>query len=218
MPNHFFDEEDLIPSPDTSWRSLLADKLRSLDPFEDLYAAAVYSTPEIYLYSKAHFRPYGAKLVLRMEENGLGVGFYIERGYLWAAEAGWTLQPHWDWHHFVFLFRHDPGFLQLFRRAKEEADDFAIRIHSGDSDSEVLSFYASDLPFAAILGLLNSWPGHLWCDVYYAAHITHKALLNENDGAILDTIIRLIATVEPIYRAVLNRKMEIDARISNFAP
>jgi len=216
MPNRFFEEEDIRPSTDTQWRGPLAEELRRRNPFNDLHAAAVYSTPEVYLYHKDHFRPYGAKLVLQMGEDGLGIGFYIERGYLWAAEAGWMLQPHWDWHHFLHLLGNDPAFQKLFQQARDKYDTFSFWLQSGEADKEELSLYASHLPFASLLGLLNGWPGHLWCDVYYSSHIPGEKLLKATDDGVLDTIIDVITAVEPIYRAVLSRKIEIEARGSNF--
>ncbi len=215
MANRYFQEEDIGTSADTEWRVVLAEELRRRNPFGDLHAAPVYSTPEIYLYHKEHFRPYGAKLVLQMGDTGMGVGFYIERGYLWAAEAGWTLQPHWDWHHFMYLLGNDPDFVALFKRARDTFDTFAFWIQSGESDAESLSLRASHMPLAAILGLLNGWPGHLWCDVYYAMHIPGKTLLDSNDAGVLDLIVRALGCVEPVYRAVLDRKSAIDERISS---
>ncbi len=217
MSNQFFEEEDISKSIETRWRGRVAEELRRRNPFGDLHAAAVYSTPEIYLYHKDHFRPYGAKLVLQMSDEGLGVGFYVERGYVWAAEAGWTLQPHWDWHHFMYLFGNDPNTQQLFQRARSNHSEFGFWIQSGEADSEELSVYASHLPFAALLGLLNAWPGHLWCDVYFSSHVSKETLLKSNDQTIMQHLVGLIGAVEPIYRAVLNRKMQLDARSSGFA-
>ncbi len=215
MANRFFEEEDICESADTQWRVALAEELRKRNPFGDLHAAPVYSTPEIYLYHKEHFRPYGAKLVLQMGNAGLGVGFYIERGYLWAAEAGWTLQPHWDWHHFLYLLGNDPTFATHFRRAREKYESFAFWIRSGESDTESLSFHASHLPLAALLGLLGGWPGHLWCDVYFSMQIPGKVLLDSRDDTVFELIVGALRCVEPIYRAVLERKMAIDARVSS---
>ncbi len=215
MANRFFEEEDISTSAETNWRVVLAEELRRRNPFRDLHAAAVYSTPEVYLYHKEHFRPYGAKLVLQMEDTGLGVGFHIERGYLWAAEAGWTLQPHWDWHHFLYLLGNDPGFVSLFKEARAAFESFSFWIRSGESDAEALSFHATHLPLAAMLGLLNGWPGHLWCDVYFATHLPRKLLLEAHDTEVIGQILQALQCVEPIYRAVLERKQEIDARISS---
>jgi hypothetical protein len=217
MPNRFFEEEDIRPDTDTQWRGKVAEELRRRNPFGDLYAAAVYSTPEIYLYHKDHFRPYGAKLVLQMGEEGLGIGFYVERGYVWAAEAGWTLQPHWDWHHFLYLMSNDPGFLSLFQKARGAFPDFSFWIQSGEADTEELSLHASHLPIAALLGLLNGWPGNLWCDLYFSSHIPGQLLLSADDESVMQQIIKVIAAAEPLYRAVLNRKIEVDARSSSFS-
>ncbi len=214
MANRFFEDEDICESADTNWRVTLAEELRQSSPFGDLHAAPVYSTPEIYLYHKEHFRPYGAKLVLQMGKSGLSVGFYIERGYLWAAEAGWTLQPHWDWHHFMYLLGNDPGFVAHFKRAREAHESFAFWIRSGESDAESISLHASHLPLAALLGLLGGWPGHLWCDVYFAMQIPRDVLLGSSDDAVLERIIGGLRSVEPIYRAVLERKMAVEARIA----
>jgi len=216
MSNRFFEEEDISTSTDTSWRGKLADELRRRNPFAELHAAAVYSTPEIYLYHKDYFRPYGAKLVLQMAEDGLGIGLYVERGYVWAADAGWTLQPHWDWHHYLHLLSNAPSFQQLFVDAKTRFPDFSFWIQSGEADDDELSLRCTTLSFATINALLNSWPGHLWCDAYFLRQVPRDVLLTEDNEGVLEQITNVVAVVEPIYLAILNRKKEIESRTTGF--
>ncbi len=209
MPNRFFTESDIRTSAETAWRSTLAEELRFRKPVGDLHAAAVYSTPEIYLYEEASFKPYGAKLVLHMQDDGLGAGLYVERGYLWAAESGWTLQPHWDWHHFLHLFGNDPGFQALFHDARASHEGFAFWIQSGEADDEELSVYASKAPIATLHALLATWPGHLWCDVYFSTLIPKDILLQADDEEVLKAIAAPLTAVAPIYWAIVNRRRSV---------
>lgn len=217
MPNRFFKEEDIQKSTDTRWRGKVAEELRKRNPFGDLHAAAIYNDPQVYLYIKELFSPYGAKLVLEMDEEGLQAGFYIERGYVWAAETGWTLQPHWDWHHFLFLLGNRPDFLAHFQKAKEQHGDFSFWVSSGESDPEELSLYASHLPFSALLGVLQGWPGQLWCNVCFYTHIPAETLLKSDDESVMKALIAALSATEPIYRMVMQRRREIEARGSAFS-
>lgn len=217
MPNRFFREDDIQNSTETRWRGKIAEELRKRNPFGDLTAAAIFNAPQVYLYVKEHFSPYGVKLTLEMDDEGLQVGFHVERGYAWAAETGWTLQPHWDWHHFMFLLGNSPGFLGLFEQARQVNPSFSFWVSSGDADPEELSMHASHFPYAAILGLLQAWPGHLWCNVHFFTHIPGTQLVKNDDEGVLKLIIEALTSVEPIYRALLKRKAEIDARSPAFS-
>lgn len=217
MPNRFFKEDDIQKSTETRWRGKVAEELRRRNPFTDLYAAAIFNDPQVYLYVKDLFSPYGAKLVLEMDDEGLQVGFYIERGYVWAAETGWTLQPHWDWHHFLYLMGNSAGFLALFEQAKQQHPDFSFWMSTGDADTEELNLYASHLPYAAILGVLQGWPGHLWCNVQFFTHIPAQILVKSDDETVMKHLIGAIQAAEPIYRAVLERKKAIEAKNPAFS-
>lgn len=199
MSNAYFRKDDLKSRK--GWQARLAQALNDRATFPDYTFLPDALSQQVLMVRPGPFRAPDARLILTRDDEGLAVGFACHKGYLRAGRPEWQLGPDWDWHRLIRLLNGSTEFLGLLAQAKGGLPDAAFWITSGEGDPETLNVYATGLPLGALVGLLNAWPAHLWCELSFGVHLDQDALLKASDTGVLERLEEILTRLEPLLRA-----------------
>lgn len=198
MSNSYFRKDDLKQRK--GWQAHMAQALTEQKLCPGYSCLPDSLSPQVVVIRPGPFRAPDARLVLTRDQDGLAVGFTCHRGYKEAGRVEWQLGPDWDWQKLMALVNEPSAFQETFGRVKAELPDAAFWITSGEGDPETFNVYATGLPLEALRGLLNAWPGNLWCELGFGVHLEQTSLIKATDAEVLARLGVILRKLEPLLR------------------